>query len=360
MSSDPDLQVFCETEPARDERRAFITGISGQDGSYLTEFLLGKGYQVHGLVRRQSVMSRERLDPIRREFGERRLVLHYGDVTEAGRLTTLLSQIKPHEVYHLAAQSHVRVSFDQPEYTNTVIAGGTLNVVTAVRALEQSLGVRVKIYNAGSSEMFGATAPPQSEGSAFHPRSPYGVSKLAAHWHAVNHRESYGMFIANGILFNHESPRRGEQFVTRKITRAVGRIVCGLQDRLRLGNLDSTRDWGFAGDYVEAMWKILQLDRAEDFVIATGTEYSVRDFLSAAFGSVDLRWQDYVDYDRALERPAEVDRLSGDASKAKRILGWEPATSFAQLVSMMVRHDIGLAKDEAALRSVSRSYGAVE
>jgi GDPmannose 4,6-dehydratase len=349
MSTDPDLQVFCEPPDNPTFRRAFITGISGQDGSYLTELLLSKGYEVHGLVRRNSVMSRERLDPIRKVAGERRLILHYGDVTESGRLLALLSQIKPHEVYHLAAQSHVRVSFDQPEYTHAVVAGGTLNVLTAVRALEQAVGRRVKVYNAGSSEMFGSTVPPQTEASPFHPRSPYGVAKVAAHWHAVNHRESYGMFVANGILFNHESPRRGEQFVTRKITRAVGRIVHRTQDRLHLGNLNSIRDWGYAGDYVEAMWKMLQAEIADDFVIATGTEYSVRDFLVEAFGRVGLQWQDHVDYDKSLERPAEVDRLCGDASKAQHQLGWSPATDFAALVAMMVEHDLGLARKEAAL-----------
>jgi len=328
-------------------KRAFITGITGQDGSYLCELLLELGYEVHGLIRRSSVMVRERLDPIRSSPQGARLHLHYGDVTESGRLTSLLLQLKPQEVYHLAAQSHVRVSFDQPEYTNAVVAGGALNVFSAVRALEQVCGDRVKVYNAGSSEMFGAAKPPQYEGTLFHPRSPYGVAKVSAHWHAVNHRESYEMFISNGILFNHESPRRGEQFVTRKITRAVGRIVAGLQDRLVLGNLDARRDWGYAGDYVKAMWQMLQHDHPDDFVIATGVDFSVRNFLDLAFGHVGLEWAKFVQFDRMLERPAEVDQLRGDASKARTAFGWKPDHDFEALVRMMVDHDVRLARQES-------------
>jgi GDPmannose 4,6-dehydratase len=346
MTTDPDSMVFGEDEMSQSDKRAFITGITGQDGSYLAELLLSKGYEVHGLVRRTSVMARNRIDTIRNTPEGQKLHLHYGDVTESGRLSQLLMQVKPHEVYHLAAQSQVRVSFDQPEYTNSVVAGGALNVFSAVRGVQQIVDHQVRVYNAGSSEMFGAAAPPQNEATPFHPRSPYGVAKLAAHWHAVNHRESYGIFIANGILFNHESPRRGENFVTRKITKAVGRIALGLQDRLVLGNIAAMRDWGYAADYVEAMWHMLQQESPDDFVIATGKSHSVEDFLETAFAAVGLPWNRFVSFDADLERPAEVDHLCGDFSKARDLLQWKPRTSFKELVKLMMEHDLVQARRE--------------
>jgi GDPmannose 4,6-dehydratase len=349
MSTDPDLMIFGNAPTTHEARRAFITGITGQDGSYLAELLLEKGYEVHGLVRRISLMARERIDHLRVGDSAHRLHLHYGDVTETGRLTQLLLKVRPHEIYHLAAQSHVRVSFDQPDYTNAVVAGGALAVLSAARVLAESGHSSVKVYNAGSSEMFGSNAPPQDENTPFHPRSPYGVAKVAAHWHAVNHRESYGMFISNGILFNHESPRRGEQFVTRKITRAVGRISVGLQHELVLGNIDARRDWGYAGDYVVAMWKMLQQQTPSDYVVATGQEHSVRDFLEVAFSRVGLDWSKYVSFDRAFERPAEVDRLCGNSRKARLELDWEPKIDFPTLVSLMVDHDVRLAQSETSL-----------
>jgi GDPmannose 4,6-dehydratase len=346
--SDPDLMVFGQDEVYTKARKAFVTGITGQDGSYLTELLLSKGYEVHGLVRRNSVMVRERIDPIRAGNLGRNLILHYGDVTESGRLTQLISRIKPDEVYHLAAQSHVRVSFDQPDYTNAVVTGGALNVFSAVHSLEQNTGRRIKIFNAGSSEMFGFNSAPQNEATAFRPRTPYGVAKIAAHWHGIVHRESFGLFIANGILFNHESPRRGESFVTRKISRAVGRILAGTQKNIALGSLSAKRDWGFAGDYVNAMWLMLQQEIAEDFVIATGTEHSVEDFLTAAFGHVGLDWEPYLAFDAQMERPSEVNRSYGDAGKAHATLGWTPKCDFTTLVKMMVDHDVELARREVA------------
>ncbi len=328
-------------------KRALITGVTGQDGSYLAEFLLEKGYEVHGVVRRASTFNTSRLDHLlaRPDLHER-FGLHHGDMLEGSRLRTLLGVVDPDEVYHLAAQSHVRVSFDEPEYTADAIALGAVRLLEAVRDHQSRSGKKIRLYNAGSSEMFGSTAPPQSETTLFHPRSPYAVSKVASHWFAVNYRESYGLFVANGILFNHESPRRGETFVTRKITRAVGRIVAGTQQTLTLGNLDAKRDWGFAGDYVEAMWLMLQQEQPDDFVVATGTAHSVRDFLDAAFGRVKLDWTEFVRTDPRYLRPSEVDFLQGDPAKARRVLGWAPRTSFTQLVESMVDSDVELARRE--------------
>ena len=332
-------------------RRALVTGITGQDGSYLAELLLAKGYHVHGIVRRASLFNTERIDHLYRDPHESgaRLFGHYGDLTDASCLARLIEEVQPDEVYNLGAQSHVRVSFDMPEYTSDVVAMGTLRLLDAVRDHVRRTGRQVRFYQAGSSEMFGAAPPPQDESTPFHPRSPYAVAKVAAHWHGINHRESYGLFVCNGILFNHESPRRGETFVTRKITRALGRIREGLQDRLYLGNLDARRDWGFAGDYVEAMWRMLQQDEPGDYVVATGKSFSVRDFLETAFALAGLDWEKHVAFDPRYLRPAEVDHLEGDAGRARRVLGWEPATDFATLVAMMVEHDHDLARRERAL-----------
>src|SRR5271166_3995172 len=329
-------------------KRALITGVTGQDGSYLTEFLLAKGYEVHGLMRRASLFNTDRIDHLYHDphLGGARLTLHYGDLTDGTGLRRVLEIVDPDEVYNLGAQSHVKVSFDIPEYTAEVVAVGTLRLIEAVRDHILHGGRPARYYQAGSSEMFGAAPPPQSERTPFYPRSPYGVSKVAAHWFAVNYREAYGLFICNGILFNHESPRRGETFVTRKVTRAVGRIKEGLQQKLFLGNLDARRDWGFAGDYVEAMWLMLQQDKPDDFVVATGTAYSIRDFLDAAFGELGLDWHEHVAVDNRYFRPTEVDALLGDAAKARRILGWQPRVGFAELVRMMVAHDIDLARRE--------------
>jgi GDPmannose 4,6-dehydratase len=332
---------------------AFITGINGQDGSYLAELLLAKGYEVHGIVRRASSLNTARLDHLYLDPHDRGvpLFLHYGDVTDGSNLHRLLRRTRPDEIYHLAAQSHVRVSFDEPQHTADVIALGTLRLLECVRDLEHLEGRRIKVYQAGSSEMFGSAPAPQSEATPFHPRSPYGVSKLAAHWYAVNYREAYGIFVANGILFNHESPRRGESFVTRKITRAVGRIKYGLQDRLYLGNLHARRDWGFAGDYVEAMWRMLQHDEPDDYVVATGETHSVEEFLEHAFGRAGLTWRDHVAHDRRYDRPTEVDVLLGDAGKARKALRWKPQVTFEGLVRMMVDNDVALAERERANRS---------
>ena len=326
--------------------RALVTGITGQDGSYLTEFLLAKGYDVHGIIRRASTFNTARLDHLYHDPHDRgvKLFLHYGDLSDGGGLRRLIHSIAPDEIYHLGAQSHVRVSFDEPEYTADVVGVGTLRVLEAVRDFEQSKGRQMRVYQAGSSEMFGAAPSPQSETTPFNPRSPYAVSKVAAHWYSVNYREAYRMFISNGILFNHESPRRGETFVTRKITRAVGRIRLGLQEKLFLGNLDSQRDWGFAGDYVEAMWQMLQLDQPGDYVIATGETHSVREFVEKAFARVGLDWQQHVAYDARYNRPTEVDVLLGDASKARRELGWVSRVTFDALVTMMVDADLALAE----------------
>jgi GDPmannose 4,6-dehydratase len=331
---------------------ALVTGVTGQDGSYLTEFLLSKGYAVHGIVRRASTFNTSRInhlyaDPHDQNKG---LTMHYGDLADGSSLRRILEKVQPDEVYNLAAQSHVKVSFEQAEYTGDVVGTGPLRLLESIRDYMQHSGKEIRYYQAGSSEMFGAAKPPQSEATPFHPRSPYAVAKVAGHWYTVNYRESYGMFACNGILFNHESPRRGETFVTRKITRALGRIKCGLQKKLYLGNLDAKRDWGFAGDYVEAMWLMLQQERADDYVVATNESFSVREFLDVAFGHLDLDWKEYVEIDPRYFRPAEVDYLLGDATKARETLGWKPRVSFRELVTMMVEHDLNLAKQETTLR----------
>jgi GDPmannose 4,6-dehydratase len=322
------------------EKRALITGITGQDGSYLAELLLAKGYEVHGVIRRASTFNTDRIDHLYADpHDSPALYLHYGDLTEGRVIRQILERHEPQEIYNLGAQSHVRVSFDQPEYTAEVVGVGTLRLLEAVR----------EVYQAGSSEMYGAAPPPQDEKTPFHPRSPYAVSKVAAHWFAHNYREAYGLFISNGILFNHESPRRGETFVTRKITRAIGRIKEGLQQKLYLGNLDACRDWGFAGDYVEAMWLMLQQDEPDDYVVATGESHSVREFLDEAFDYAGIDWRGRVEIDPRYFRPTEVDHLQGDASKARKKLGWAPKVSFTELVRMMVDQDRDLARRERTL-----------
>lgn len=341
-------------------KRALITGITGQDGSHLSEILLDKGYHVHGIVRRASTFNAER---IRHLFDSPyhsgdRLTLHYGDMTDATGLAVIVDKADPAEVYNLAAQSHVRVSFDSPEYTVESGALGTLRLLEAVRSREQRTGKQIRFYQASSSEMFGSTPPPQNEDTPFHPRSPYACGKVFSYWQTINYREAYGMFACNGILFNHEGPRRGEHFVTRKITRAAARIKLGLQKTLALGNLDAKRDWGYAGDYARAMWMMLQADKADDFVVATGEAYSVRDFLVAAFGYLDLKHDDYVVIDQEFMRPSEVDHLEGDASKIRNTLGWKPEVSFKQLVAMMVEEDLQLAKREKVLKEAGFRVGA--
>jgi GDPmannose 4,6-dehydratase len=330
---------------------ALVTGITGQDGSYLAELLLSKGYTVHGIIRRASTFNTERLSHLYQDPHDpaARLFLHYGDLADGTNLRRILEQVAPDEVYHLGAQSHVRVSFDEPEYTADVVATGTLRLLESYRDYVQRTGKSVRFYNAGSSEMFGAAKPPQGENTPFHPRSPYACAKVAAHWFAVNYRESYGLFICNGILFNHESPRRGETFVTRKVTRAVGRIKLGLQDKLWMGNLDAKRDWGFAGDYVDAMWRMLQHTAPDDYVVATGEAFSVRELCEKAFAHVGLDYEKYVAIDERYYRPAEVDFLQGDASKARKTLGWSPKVSFDQLVTMMVDSDLEKARAEQML-----------
>jgi len=316
-------------------KKALITGITGQDGSYLAELLLEKGYEVHGIIRRASTFNTGRIDHLYQDphINKNRLFLHYGDISDSTNLVKIISQVEPDEVYNLAAQSHVRVSFDIPEYTGDVTA---LSAVRLLEAIRES-GVDTRFYQASSSEMFGrVTEIPQKESTPFYPRSPYGCAKVYAHWITVNYRESYDLFACSGILFNHESPRRGETFVTRKITRAAARIAAGLQDDIYLGNLDARRDWGYAKEYVEAMWLMLQRDKADDYVIATGETHSVREFLSVSFEHVGLDWEQYVKIDPRYYRPAEVDLLIGDASKAKEQLGWAPKTSFTELVHMMV------------------------
>ena len=319
-------------------KKALITGLTGQDGSYLAELLLQKDYEVHGIVRRSSSFNTGRIDHLYHDPHESgvRLFTHYGDLSDSVSLTKLLYELQPDEIYHLGAQSHVRVSFDIPEYTFDITGAGSLRLLEAMR----ESGVTARFYQASSSEMFGSAPPPQSEATPFHPRSPYAVSKVAAFWATVNYREAYGMFAVNGILFNHESPRRGETFVTRKITRALARIKSGLQDKLYLGNLDAKRDWGFAGDYVEAMWLMLQQDEPEDFVIATGETHTVRELVERAFARVGLDPADHVGTDPQHYRPAEVDQLRGDYSKAREQLGWEPQTSFEELVDLMVDADL--------------------
>jgi len=328
--------------------RALITGVTGQDGSYLTEFLLAKGYEVHGLVRRASLFNTDRIDHLYHDphLGGAKLTLHYGDLTDGTGLRRVLETVDPDEIYNLGAQSHVKVSFDIPEYTAETVAIGTLRLIEAVRDHASHGGRPVRYYQAGSSEMFGGTPPPQNERTPFYPRSPYGVSKLAAHWFAVNYREAYGLFICNGILFNHESPRRGETFVTRKVTRAVGRISQGLQDKLYLGNLEATRDWGFTGDYVEAMWLMLQRHQPDDYIIATGEAHSVRDLVEIAFAAARLDWRRHVEVDRRYFRSTEVNALRGDPTKARDVLGWQPRVTFSELIKMMVEHDIDLARRE--------------
>jgi len=325
-------------------KKALITGITGQDGSYLAELLLGKGYEVHGIIRRASTFNTGRLNSIYADphSGQSRLFLHYGDLADASALARLLGKINPEEIYNLAAQSHVRVSFDSPEYTTDITATGTVRLLEAIR----EAGLRPRFYQASSSEMFGKVLEvPQKETTPFYPRSPYGCAKVYAFWITVNYRESYGLHASNGILFNHESPRRGETFVTRKITRAVAHIKAGLQQKLYLGNLDAKRDWGYAKEYVEAMWLMLQQDKAEDYVIATGETHSIREFLDVAFGHVNLDWKKYVEIDPRYYRPTEVDLLIGDYSKAKRDLGWEPKTKFVELAKLMVDADVQLLKD---------------
>jgi len=330
--------------------KAFITGITGQDGAYLAEFLLNKGYEVFGLIRRSSSFNTARIDHLYRDphLTDVKLKLIYGDLSDGGNLSAILGDVKPDEVYNLGAQSHVRVSFDQPVYTVDVDALGTLRLLEAIRVTDPS----IRFYQASSSEMFGKVKEtPQTENTPFHPRSPYGCAKVYSYWQTINHREAYGMFASNGILFNHESPQRGETFVTRKITRAATRIKLGLQDKLYLGNLDARRDWGFAGDYVEAMWQMLQHNEPDDFVIATGETHSIREFLDEAFGILNLDWNDYVEIDPRYNRPSEVEILIGDPSKAKAKLGWEPKVTFKALVAMMVESDMKLAEKDRLLEN---------
>lgn len=329
---------------------AFITGITGQDGSYLAELLLSKGYEVHGIVRRSSTFNSERLDGVYQDPHEanRRLFLHYGDLTDSVSLVNLLREVQPDEVYHLGAQSHVKVSFEIPEYTAEATAVGTIRLLEAIRASK----VDTRFYQASSSEMFGSTPPPQNEQTPFHPRSPYGVAKLYGYWATVNYREAYGLFAVNGILFNHESPRRGETFVTRKITRAVARIKHGLQEKVYLGNLDARRDWGYAPEYVEGMWRMLQAEQPSDYVLATGVAATVREFADTAFGSVGLDWQAHVEVDPNYFRPTEVDYLLGDASKAHDELGWEAKTDWKALATLMAEADCIEVADELAGKRV--------
>ena len=333
-------------------RRALITGITGQDGSYLAELLLGKGYEVHGLVRRSSTFGTQRIEHLYRDIHEvnRPLVLHHGDMADGNGLARLIREISPTEVYNLAAQSHVRVSFDQPTYTADVTAVGALRLLEAIRDVQDAIGSTIRFYQASSSEMYGKVVEtPQRESTPFHPRSPYGVAKAYAHWITVNYRESYGLHASCGILFNHESPRRGETFVTRKITRAATRIKLGMQKKLYLGNLDARRDWGFAGDYVEAMWLMLQQKDPDDYVVATDETHSVREFCEKTFARLDLDYRDFIEIDPRYFRPAEVDLLLGCASKAREKLGWRPRVSFDALVGMMVDADMELARREQAL-----------
>ncbi|HIE65662.1 MAG TPA: GDP-mannose 4,6-dehydratase [Nitrospiria bacterium] len=332
---------------------ALITGVTGQDGSYLSELLLEKGYMVHGIIRRASTFNTDRVEHLYQDphQSSTRFFLHHGDLTDGTGLRRLLEQVSPQEVYNLGAQSHVRVSFDQPEYTADAVAMGTLRLLEAVRDFEQRRGQRVKYYQAGSSEMYGKVHEvPQRETTPFYPRSPYGVAKVFAHWMTVNYREAYGLFACNGILFNHESPRRGETFVTRKITRAAARIKLGLQQKLYLGNLEAKRDWGFAGDYVEAMWRMLQQSEPDDYVIATGKTHSVREFIERVFERLDLKWQDYVEKDERYFRPTEVDILLGDPGKAQEKLDWKPTVDLDALVAMMLENDLELARQEKTLR----------
>jgi GDPmannose 4,6-dehydratase len=335
-------------------KKALITGITGQDGSYLAELLLAKGYEVHGIIRRSSSFNTSRIDHLYTDphINGTKLFLHYGDLADGVMIMKLLYNLKPDEVYHLGAQSHVRVSFDVPEYTGDITGLGTLRLLEAIRELD--MGDKCRFYQASSSEMFGLVQHvPQTEKTPFYPRSPYGCAKVYAYWLTVNYRESYNMHATNGILFNHESPRRGETFVTRKITRAATRIKLGLQDKLYLGNLDAKRDWGYAKEYVEAMWLMLQQDQGDDYVMATNETNSVKDFVIETFNLLDLDWEKYVDYDKRYERPTEVDLLIGDASKAKKKLGWEPKVRFKDLVKIMVDSDLVLAKQELAYKQAT-------
>ena len=327
-------------------KKALITGISGQDGSYLAELLLDKGYEVHGVIRRSSSFNTDRIDHLYRDPHESgvRMFTHYGDLSDPAALIRLLYELQPDEIYHLGAQSHVRVSFDIPVYTFDITGAGTMRLLEAIR----EAGVRPRFYQASSSEMFGSAPPPQSETTPFHPRSPYGVAKVAAFWAAVNYREAYDLFAVNGILYNHESSRRGETFVTRKITRAVARIKAGLQEKLYLGNLDAKRDWGYAPEFCEAMWMMLQADEPDDYVIATGEQHSVREFCELAFARVGLDWEGHVEIDPRYYRPAEVDSLLGDATKAREKLGWEPKVRFEELVELMVDEDVRMLEDQLA------------
>ncbi|MEI7435285.1 MAG: GDP-mannose 4,6-dehydratase [bacterium] len=336
--------------------KAFITGITGQDGSYLAELLLGKGYEVHGLIRRSSSFNTSRIDHLYQDphIHGSQLFLHYGDLSDGVRLAKLLYELHPDEIYHLGAQSHVRVSFDIPEYTGDVTGLGTARILDAIR--ESGLAPKVRFYQASSSEMFGQAAEtPQRETTPFRPRSPYACAKLYAYWVTVNYREAYGMHASNGILFNHESPRRGETFVTRKITRAATRIKLGLQDKLFLGNLEARRDWGYAPDFVDAMWRIVQQEAPGDYVIATGETHTVREFCAEAFGLLDLDWREYVVRDQRYERPSEVDLLIGDARRARRILGWRPTVKFLELVRIMVESDLRSARAELAAQEQGAS-----
>ena len=338
-------------------KRALITGITGQDGSYLTEFLLEKGYEVHGIIRRASSFNTDRIDHLYHDphLPGTRLFLHYGDLHDSAVLRRIIEKSQPDEIYHLGAQSHVAVSFAEALYTADVDAVGTLRVLEAIRDICGSGSRQIRFYNASSSEMFGAAPPPQGLHTPFYPRSPYAVSKVAAHWYTINYREAYDLFLCNGILFNHESPRRGETFVTRKITRAVGRIATGLQEKLYLGNMDAKRDWGFAGDYVEAMWLMLQQDEPDDYVVATGEAYTVQQAVEEAFRLVDLDWEKYVEVDPRYFRPTEVDYLLGDATKAREKLGWKPRVLFHDLIRMMVEADLELAHQEATLKSAGHT-----
>ena len=330
-------------------KKALITGITGQDGSYLAELLLEKGYEVHGIIRRSSSFNTERIDHLYQDphVNGVRLFLHYGDMADSSNLMRIVHELNPDEVYNLAAQSHVRVSFDSPEFTGDVDALGTMRLLEAIRLT----GVKTRFYQASTSELFGKVQEiPQRETTPFYPRSPYGVAKLYSFWAVKNYREAYGLHASNGILFNHESPRRGETFVTRKVTRAASRIKLGLQHELFMGNVNAQRDWGYAGDYVEGMWRMLQQDNPGDYVLATGEMHSVKEFLAEAFGYVGLDWEQYVRHDSRYERPSEVDQLLGDSTKARTVLGWEPKVTFKELVKMMVDADLKLAEKELKLR----------
>jgi GDPmannose 4,6-dehydratase len=352
MTSDPRGTV--SEKPVAETKKALITGISGQDGSYLAELLLEKGYEVHGIVRRSSTFNTHRIDHLYRDPHEEgvRLFTHYADLADPVALTRLLYELRPDEIYHLGAQSHVRVSFDIPVYTFDVTGMGTIRMLEAIR----EAGVEPRFYQASSSEMYGSAEPPQSESTPFHPRSPYGVAKAAAFWAAASYREAYGMYTVNGILFNHESPRRGETFVTRKITRAVARIQTGLQDKLFLGNLDARRDWGYAPDFVDAMWRMVQAPEPDDYVIATGEQHTVREFCELAFSHAGMDWEDYVEIDPRYFRPAEVESLLGDSSKARERLEWEPTVRFEELVRIMVDADVQMLGDQLAGKVTRSSH----